>query len=166
MSPRFQKSQKVINSMNYPCRVFIGKSTHSVWVTVFIAFACFVIFNGPVEAFSLPEGKLFAYQGESNHPGSFEIGTGGTISHTQEIVTHGIDQAVELMSSVTTDSKPVANKEADETPYKTKDWFIDYLLKKFPHADPFAVEVLIRIAYPIAGYIIGYLLVKLWRILH
>ena len=79
-------------------------------------------------------------------------------------MTHGIDQAVEFMSSVTTDSKPIANKEANETPYKTKDWFIDYLLKKFPHTDPFAVEVLIRIAYAIAGYITGYLLVKLWRI--
>ncbi len=146
--------------MNYLCRIFIGKSAHSVRVAVFIVFAFLVIFNGPVEASSFPEGEFLAYQGERNHPGSLEIGT-GTILHTQEVMTHGIDQAVELMSSVTTDSKPIANKEANETPYKAKDWFIDYLLKKFPHADPFAVEVLIRIAYPIAGYIIGYLLVKL-----
>lgn len=99
MSPRFQKPQKVINSMNYPCRVFIGKSTHSVWITVFIAFAFFVIFNGPIEAFSLPEGQFLAYQGESNHPGTLAIGA-WVISHAQEIVANGVDQGVKLTPAV------------------------------------------------------------------
>jgi len=120
MSPWFQKSQEVINSMNYPCRVFIGKSAHSVWVAVFIAFAFLVIFNGPVEAFSFPEGEFPTYQGESNHPGSFEIGTGGTISHTQEIMTYGINQVIELSSSIPIDGKPITKKVSDKDSYESK----------------------------------------------
>jgi len=131
--------------MNYTCRIFIIKPSHSVWNAVFIALAFLVIFNGPVEAFSFPEGELLTYQCESNHPSALDTGT-GAISHTHEIVTYRIDQAVELFSFVPVNGEPIANKEANETPYKSEGWILNYLLKILPH-DSSAVEVLVRIAY-------------------
>jgi hypothetical protein len=109
----FQKFKEVISSMDNTRRIFPIKSTHLITLLIVCAFAFFVVLNGPVEALSFPEGKLLAYQSESDHPRSREI-RAGAISYAQEIVTYGIDQVVELTSPVTTDSKTVADKESDK----------------------------------------------------
>lgn len=105
--------------MNYACRVFIGKSTHSVWVAVFIAFAFLVIFNGPVEAFSFPEGQLLTHQGEGDIDGPLEIG-GWAVSRVQECEANRFYQIVELSSSVPIDRKSITDKVSDKDSYESK----------------------------------------------
>ena len=109
MSSGFQKFQQIINGMGYFLRIFIGKSTHSVWVSVFITFTFLVIFNSDVKEFSPPEGQLFMYQGESYLPCSVKVGT-GVISHIQEHEAKRFYQSVELFSSISANGKPVNGK--------------------------------------------------------
>lgn len=105
--------------MMYACRVFIGKSTHAVWVAVFIAFAFLVIFNGPVEAFSFPEGQLLTHQGDVDIVELLEIG-GQVVSRVQECEANRFYQVVELSSSVPIDGKPIADKVSNKDSYESK----------------------------------------------
>ncbi len=110
------------NSRPIFSRLFsIKNAPHAIrlFITAICALALFVVFNGPVEAFSFQQGQPFAYQHESNVAGAFGTGA-GAVPIDQKNEADGFDQGVELSSPVSADSKAIADKVSNESTYETE----------------------------------------------
>jgi hypothetical protein len=110
-SSRLQIFQEVISSMNNQRFVYNVKPTSTVWLPILFAFALLVCFNGTVKAASFPEGKALADLPYLNVVGN---------ALTENRVTDGINQFVELSSAVPGNGEAVAEKKTHKKADKAK----------------------------------------------
>jgi hypothetical protein len=97
--------------MNNKRLVYNVKSASPVWLSILCAFTLLVCVNSPIEAFSFPEGKALADLPYLNAVGN---------ALTENRVTDGINQFVELSSTVPGNGEAVAKKETHEKADKAK----------------------------------------------
>jgi len=138
--------------MNNQCGIFVRKTTHFIWLSIFFAYALFESVNGSVEGFSFPARKFLPNQGECNHPGTREAYVEG-VSRSQEGFADRVNQDVPFFSSIPSDSKAITDKIANKSCCESE------------HQDLYGVHscflIYLLICF-LGGFVIGYFKRVFW----
>ena len=147
--------------MNNCFYIFKASLAARIFFYIFAAFAFFIFFNGTIEASSFPERQCFPKIQNINFIDSGRIGK-WFFSFSKQDCSDWLNDFVEFSPFVSSESKSVANKKANETCNQRYSWMVKGCLEQFPH-EPLACALLSWIIYFLLGCLIGYVATKIYN---